>query len=119
MNENKCEKCGTIMVPYKEDRTTGMRCPNCGWGWATTLFNPIDLDQTIYTVKIDIIGNPTREQLKTFSKILNVNYLETTKLLKEGSATFSGKAIEIKDKIMTIKQYNIHYSISPAFKYDL
>ncbi len=30
MEENKCEKCGTTMVSFKEGRTIGMKCPNCG-----------------------------------------------------------------------------------------
>lgn len=28
MEENKCEKCETTMVSFKEGRTIGMKCPN-------------------------------------------------------------------------------------------
>ena len=30
-----------------------MTCPKCEYGWATTQFEPIVEDQTIYYVKID------------------------------------------------------------------
>lgn len=119
MEKNKCEKCGHVMVEYETDTCEGMRCPNCGWGWVTTLFNPIELDQTIYTVKFDIIANPSKEQLKTVSKMLNVNFLVTAKLLKDGNASFSGTALEIKNKANDLKKSNIHYSISPDFQYEI
>ncbi len=119
MEENKCEKCGTKMVPFKEGRTIGMRCPNCGWGWVTTQFDPIDLDETIYTVKFDTIVNPSKEQLKVVSKILNINFLATAKLLKEGKASFDGRAIDIQGNLKEIKTMDIHYSISPYFKYEI
>ena len=119
MEENKCEKCGTTMVSFKEGRTIGMKCPNCGWGWATTQFDPIDLDETIYSVKFDVIINPSKEQLKIILKMLNVNFLITAKLLKEGTASFNGKAIDIQSKLKELYGQDIHYSISPDFKYEI
>ncbi len=119
MGENKCEKCGSKMVSFKEGRTIGMKCPNCGWGWATTQFDPIDLDETIYTVKFDAIENPLKEQLKVVSKILNVNFLVTAKLLKEGNASFNGRAIDIQNKLKEMKTRDINYSISPDFQYEI
>ncbi len=119
MEENKCEKCGTTMVSFKEDRTIGMKCPNCGWGWVTTQFDPIDLDETIYTVKINVIVNPSKKQLKIVSKMLNVNFLIATKLLMEGKASFSGKAIDVQNKLKELYGQDIHYSISPKFKYEI
>lgn len=49
----KCEKCGAKMYPFKEGSTVWMTCPKCEYGWATTQFEPIVEDQTIYYVKID------------------------------------------------------------------
>ena len=119
MEENKCEKCKTTMVSFKEGRTIGMKCPNCGWGWATTQFDPIDLDKTIYTVKFDAIVSPSKEQLKIVSKMLNINFLIAAKLLKEGKASFSGKAINVQSKLKEMNGQDIHYSISPYFKYEI
>ena len=96
-----------------------MRCPNCGWGWATTEFDSIDLDETIYTVSFDTIVNPSEEQLKIVSKIQNVNFLIAAKLLKEGKASFNGKAIDIQSKLEEIDGQDIHYSISTDFKYEI
>lgn len=119
MQQNKCEKCETEMIPYKNGRTIGMICPNCGWGWATTEFEPIELDQTIYTIHINTITNPSKEVLKFVSKILNANFLVTYKLLKDGQASFSGKAIEIKNIIKKLQNLEIKYSITPDFKYKI
>lgn len=119
MRENKCEKCGTVMVPFKEDKTVGVRCPKCEWGWAATQFDHIDLDETIYTAKFDAITNPSKEQLKIISKILNVNFFMAARLLKEGNTSFSEKASEIQNKLKDTKGLNIHYQIFPKFKYDI
>lgn len=119
MRESKCEKCGTVMMPFKEDKTAGMRCPKCGWNFTATQFDPIDLDETIYTAKFDAITNPSKYQLKIVSKILNANFLVAARLLKEGNASFSGKANEIQNKLKDAKGLDIHYKISPEFKYDI
>lgn len=119
MEENKCEKCGSIMVSFKDGRTIGMKCPNCGWGFVTTQFEPIDLDEIDYTVKIDTIANPSKDQLKTISELLSLNFLITARLLKEGKATFSGKATEILKKAKVLKDNGISYSTVPDFPYEI
>lgn len=119
MNDIKCEKCGTLMISYKQGHNVGMSCPNCGWGWATTEFEPIELDQTIYIVNIDIITKPSIEEIKLVSKLLNVNYLIANKLLICGKASFQGKAIKIKDKLRELNNIKIGYTISPKFNYDI
>ena len=66
-----------------------------------------------------MIINPSKEQLKIISKMLNVNFLITAKLLKEGTASFNGKAIDIQSKLKELYGQDIHYSISPDFKYEI
>ena len=119
MENIACEKCSHIMVKYKTDTCEGMKCPNCGWGWVTTRDDLISLDETLYNIKIDCRIKPSNEQLKVLSSVLNVNYLAINKLLKEGNISFSGKAIEIKDKLVVLKNSGICFSIFPDFKYEI
>jgi hypothetical protein len=119
MGPIKCEKCGAIMFPFKAGSTVGMTCPKCGWGWATTQFEPIVEDRTVYVIKIDCHFKPTREQFKVLSFILNVNYLGVRKLLNEGNASFEGLALDIRDKLKMLKDTEINYSVSPNFPYEI
>ncbi len=119
MGKIACEKCSHIMVEYKTDTCEGMKCPNCGWGWVTTRDDLISLDETLYNVKIDCRIKPSNEQLKVLSNVLSINYLAISKLLKEGNISFSGKAIEIKDKLAVLKNSGIRFSIFPDFKYEI
>ena len=117
MEENKCEKCGSQLIPYKKDRTIGMICPNCGFGYVTSYFEPIELDTTIYTVTINKYNTPSTDQIKTVAKIINKNLLITAKLLKDGNASFYGLAIDIQEKINVLKSNNLIFSITPDYKY--
>jgi hypothetical protein len=45
-----CEKCGAEMKPLSDIYPVGMTCPNCGWGWATTYIDPINLDESDYHI---------------------------------------------------------------------
>lgn len=119
MENINCEKCGHLMIEYETDTCEGMKCPNCGWGWVTTRQDLMNLDETLYNVKIDCRVKPSTEQLKVLSSVLNANYLVINKLLKEGNASFNGKAIEIKNKLNELKKTGISFSISPDFNYEI
>lgn len=106
------------MVNYETETCAGMRCPNCGWGWVTTKTDPVDLNETIYIVTMKKTENPSNTELKTVSKILNVNYLTASNLLKEGKASFSGKALEVLPKLKELSHNSFSFLVSPPFPYS-
>ncbi len=119
MDSIKCEKCGHDMVHFETDTCEGMKCTYCDCNWVTTKSNTIYLDLTIYTVTVNKIPEPTKTDLQILSKIFNANILTTLNLIKEGDVTIKGNAIDIKDKIKTLENSQIPFSVTPDFPYSL
>lgn len=117
MEKIKCEKCGSEMQEFETQASMGMKCPKCGWGWATTNTNSIFYDETEYDLKISPISSPSKEEISIISTILNTNYLTSIKLIKTGNVHITGKASEIIDKIKKLKAKNISFDITPKFPY--
>ena len=46
----KCVKCGHEMLDHSTAQTICLECPNCGWGFATTLSQPLNEDMTDYEI---------------------------------------------------------------------
>lgn len=68
MNEKIiCEKCGTEMLSIDQYKPVGMKCPKCGWGWATTFIEPIKEDTTDYTVIMCSDNVPSKESISICS----------------------------------------------------
>lgn len=82
------------MMPFKEFGSIGMTCPSCGWGWATTYQDPIDLDQNKYTLNVPA-QEPCVNAVKVISSAFSINYLEARKGLASGLLSVSGTAREI------------------------
>ena len=115
----KCLCCGTDMICKIEGHCLSWTCPNCGDGVATSHFEPIEVDQTQYSLMVEQIADPTKEQIKLISQILNVNFLETRKLLIDGKASVSEKAETIQETASTLKKNHISFLISPDFPYEI
>lgn len=113
----KCENCGSVMQPFKRRCSVGMECPNCGWNWVTTFNEPIDEDETKYSLKVDKIDNPTMDAIKTISKLLNSNFIETKKLIENNEVEFKGKARKIKEYKDSLDEKGLSYKINPEFPY--
>ena len=117
MNEQTiCEKCGSVMLSFKEFGSTGMKCPSCGWGWATSYQDPIDLDQNTYTLIIPV-QEPGIKQVKATASAFNINYLEARKALATGLFSVSGSAREIFSKAQTLQNNHVEIVIEPLFPY--
>lgn len=115
MNEQTiCEKCGAVMMPFKEFGSTGMKCPSCGWGWATTYQDPIDLDEQVYTIFIPP-QDASMEAIKCISYVFSVNYIEARKNLQSGSLRVSGNARDIRNKAARLTESSVVYKIEPDF----
>ena len=79
-----CEKCGVEMKPLSEIYPIGMTCPNCGWGWATTYIDPINLDESDYQM-ILVSSENSFSNIKIISEIANCNYIDAKKKIGENN----------------------------------
>ena len=74
----KCPECG------KEVSDKAKTCPNCGCQLATTKWETIDLDETIYEIETLSIKNPSLDQIKVFAKLTGNNFVVSKDLIKKG-----------------------------------
>ena len=115
----KCLSCGENMICKIEEHTLVWECPKCGDGLATTYFEPIETDETNYTLSISEISEPNIDHIKLISNMLNVNFLKAKSLLQEGNATITDKAVKIRDYIRLLNKISIPFTITPNFPYEI
>lgn len=63
MRGTKCEICGTELIVSKNGHCLSSVCPNCGYGVATTYFEPYEVDDTIYSVTFNKKDKLTLDEL--------------------------------------------------------
>ncbi|MCF0228924.1 MAG: hypothetical protein HUJ76_04425 [Parasporobacterium sp.] len=125
-----CEKCGEQMICINQERTAGMACPKCGWGWVTSHFDKIDTDRTDYSIFLKP-GNPTViVNIKLIASLCSVNFIEAKNILQanvdtciytatnESSADYS-KAGKVKHIASILKAAKLDFYIMPDFPYKL
>ena len=116
-----CEKCGSLMRPLDSQKSIGMTCDKCGWGWATTYIEPIYNDMQIYIVTLNSVALVAKDTIKTIAEITGQNFLQTKKLLENlPQIVFTGKAPEVV-KICGIMKLNrgVEFEVSPEFPYEI
>lgn len=119
MEENKyiCPECGAEMNETYDKPSLVLDCPKCGCKIATTKWDSIDLDETVYTISLEKIDCPSLENIKFISSLTGENYLKTKEELIKGNIVFKHNAVEMKEKKKLIEDNNIKYHISPEFPY--
>ncbi len=119
MNEKiMCEKCGAEMKSHHKGSTCGMLCPECGWGWVTTYFSPIDRDETVYTISFCKPEKTTAAMIKLCARLSGSNFMQAKKALEEGRAGFSALAADIQKHIAEIHATELQFCITPDYPYD-
>ena len=116
-NKYICPECGTTMIETYEKPALNLECPNCNCKIATTRWEKIDLDKTIYEVIVLKMSNPSLENIKSISKLTGENFINSKALLTNGFTIYKGKAREIKNQICILDKENIEYKIVPDFPY--
>ena len=105
------------MKPLSDFSPVGMTCPNCGWGWATTYIDPINLDESDYHM-ILVSSENSLSNIKLVSKTANCNYIEAKKLIENAPVEiFCGKAVDVKTIKDKLETANIEIKIEPDFPY--
>ena len=115
-----CDKCGTKMEPINPKANCGMICPKCGWGWATTPYDPMLEDDNIYKITLLAGNRISEENIKMVSGIIAKNYLLAKKAIEEApTLLFSGKAKEVLQIISELEAKSILYEVSPRYPYKI
>lgn len=111
-----CEKCGAEMLSIDQYKPVGMKCPKCGWGWATTFIEPIKEDTTDYTVILCSDNVPSKESIKAIAGIAGINFLQAKKMIENApTRLFVGKAVTVKEVIAILNASAISYQVEPKF----
>ncbi len=125
-----CEKCGTEMVNRSSKYSVVVECPKCGWGWATTSYDPTDDDNTEYEIWL-LPGNvQTMETMRLIAHIASINYLQSKKMLESETPVMLYKACHeavanlnkvqrIQDIAKKLNGSNIRFFVVPEFPYEL
>ena len=118
---SKCEICGHEMVHFHKGSNGGEKCPNCGWGYVTTMFPDTIADETIYGIYLLGPQAASRAALKTVSEIINSNYLAAKRALdsESGNLLIAGCALKIKRFARSLNEVGVRYEIRPPFPHDL
>lgn len=115
-----CEKCGTEMIPVDSCKPVGMICPNCGWGWATTYIDPLQDDDTLYTVSLSEGNQASKAVIKAVSRISNKNFIQAKKMIENAPAdVFVGRAVQVKNVLILLESMSLAYHVIPAFPHSL
>jgi hypothetical protein len=103
--KNLCEVCRSPTKGFREGRTDGIRCTQCDWSVATTYTPPIQLDGTIYEVRIDHGDCRSTQQVKAIAQVMGSNLLSARELMQSSRPiVFRGDAshvAEVRDSLIT------------------
>ena len=116
VNKMQCPKCGADAIVTIEDSTQRIKCTNCDYDVVTTFIPDIEIDETLYTIKITS-GNYSLDFVKSLSKITTLNFISIKKMLDSNSFEFSSNAITVKELKELCISNSINYSLYPNFKY--
>ena len=113
-----CENCGHEMEYFQQGHSCGWTCPVCGNGIATSYFEPIELDETNYTITIHS-QEPALDGIKIVARIAECNFLEARKYLLSGTLSLSEKAMKIREWARLLNDSHVSYAIEPDFPYPV
>lgn len=84
-----------------------------------TSYIPMLYDENIYKIYIILKEDKyNKAEIKAFSKVCNINYLEASKKLKNKKNLIGeGNAYWVKDTLEKLLQYDVHYEIIPPYYY--
>lgn len=86
-------------------------------GIPATSYSPMLYDKNIYKIYIILKENKcNKTEIKAFSKVCNVNYIEANKRLKDKRNLIGeGNAYWVKDILEKLLQYDVNYEIIPPY----
>jgi hypothetical protein len=111
-----CEICGSPTEGFREGRSDGIRCTQCDWSVATTYTPPIQLDRTIYEVRIDHGDYRDTLQVKAIAQVTGSNLLNAREFLQSSRPmVFRGDASHVAEVRDSLIAAGLIVSIQPDF----
>lgn len=125
-----CEKCGAEMIDRSTGESVFIECPNCGWGWATTTYDPRLDDETAYEIWLCPGNAQSPENLRLIAEIANINVLQAKRMLGNEEPVMlykaCGEAAAEQSRVQRVQSIagkladaGISYYITPDFKYKI
>ena len=129
-DKNICEKCGAEMIDRSSGDSIVVECSKCGWGWATTTYDPTIDDDTSYEIWLMPGNMQTLDTIRLIADIAGVNYLQAKKMLCDKAPVMLYKAYneavasqtgvqKIQDIAGRLAGANVIFSIKPDFPYNI
>ena len=115
-----CEKCCSknFLVSKIEQRNSGIFCDNCKeWVVVTSYFSALEMDDTKYKVYVSFEEDLNNAEIKYWSKIFAMNYLQFKKAISNDfEFVYQGSAIEVFDIFNeNINNQKVAYRVEPDF----
>lgn len=118
MQPNTCEACGQKVEFRREGSTQGLFCTNCDWALVTTYIPQIELDETLYSVRISGTDLHDKNHIRAVSAVTGLNFIAARKLLQQDRPlVFEGKAPKVLEVRDTLASAGLSYLITPRFDY--
>ena len=125
-----CSRCGQEIISIIEGHSLILTCSEHGGRIATTYFSDMELDSTNYEIFLKPNNIVNKDNIKIISKISNLNFLESKKLLESKTAVSIykvkdeavreiSKPEEIIKVARKLKELSLDFYITPEFKYEI
>jgi hypothetical protein len=113
-----CPKCGGRTEQIKEGRTVGTRCTSCDWSVVTTYTPPMDLDFSIYEVRVLSGDFQDEQQVRAVAQVTGSNMLQARKVLQgTGAVVFRGPARSVARVRDQLLHAGVEIAIQPPFNW--
>lgn len=114
---NICDKCGAELRVDRCGCAVTYTCPKCGWSVATTEWEPIDLDDTQYEIRLSEGTPVSKKILSLISAMTGKNFIDSKKIIEDCGVIFVGKARDILEKKDFLTKQGVAFVIEPDFPY--
>ena len=117
-----CEICKNkyFLISKTKGRISGLFCENCNeWAVVTSYFSEIELDDTIYKVFLIFNENLNIKEMKFWSNIFGINYIQLKKrIVNNLEFVYKGNATEVLNLINNeFVNENVAFNINPKFPF--
>ena len=113
----KCPECGSDAIVKWCPSNISTKCTKCGYEISSTLFHPIDSDETECCVSLESHQEISKSNLSILSELTGFNYIKCKEILIKGAVLKSGLARDVNDLIDTLSLSNIKFNVEPEWKY--
>lgn len=112
----KCERCGYDKLEMiSEGKSSGVKCPKCGWEIVTTCAHPLQFDKKKYSVLVKGDRETNANRVKAIAKACGCTYVEARNKLLNGFEMRDLSADETMAVLQMFKQTEVLFKVTPRF----